>query len=53
MQRGTLHFISGKLAVGKTTLARKLAVEHRAVLVGEDIWLSLSCLMESPLSTII
>ena len=40
MQPGTLHFISGRLAAGKTTLARKLAAEHHAVLFCEDIWLS-------------
>lgn len=40
MQPGTLHFISGRLAAGKTTLARKLAVEHRAVFFCEDVWLS-------------
>jgi hypothetical protein len=28
MQPGTLHFIAGRLAAGKTTLARKLAAEH-------------------------
>lgn len=35
----TLHFLCGKMAAGKSTLARKLAVEHRAVLISEDIWL--------------
>ena len=40
MQKGTLHFISGRLAAGKTTLARKLAAEHHAVLVSEDVWLA-------------
>jgi predicted kinase len=35
-----LHFISGRLAAGKTTLARKLADEHQAVLFCEDVWLS-------------
>ena len=40
MQPGTLHFISGRLAAGKTTLARKLSVEHNAVLFCEDVWLS-------------
>jgi predicted kinase len=37
---GTLHFISGRLAAGKTTLARKLAAEHSAVFLCEDVWLS-------------
>lgn len=40
MQSGTLHFISGRLAAGKTTLARKLATEHNAVFFCEDLWLS-------------
>lgn len=40
MQPGTLHFISGRLAAGKTTLARKLATDYHAVLVSEDVWLS-------------
>lgn len=40
MQPGTLHFISGRLAAGKTTLARKLAIEHNAVFFCEDLWLS-------------
>jgi predicted kinase len=40
MQRGTLHFISGRLAAGKTTLARELAADHHAVLISEDVWLS-------------
>jgi predicted kinase len=37
---GTLHFISGRLAAGKTTLARRLVAEHHAVLFCEDVWLS-------------
>lgn len=40
MQPGTLHFISGRLAAGKTTLARKLSAEHNAVFFCEDVWLS-------------
>src|SRR5882757_2183926 len=40
MQAGTLHFISGRLAAGKTTLARSLAAEHHAVFFCEDVWLS-------------
>ena len=40
MRVGTLHVISGRLAAGKTTLARKLAAEHPAVLFCEDVWLS-------------
>jgi predicted kinase len=37
----TLHFICGKAASGKTTLARELAARHAAVLFGEDEWLTL------------
>jgi predicted kinase len=40
MQQGSLHFIAGRLAAGKTTLARKLAAGYHAVLVSEDVWLS-------------
>jgi tRNA A37 threonylcarbamoyladenosine biosynthesis protein TsaE len=29
MQQGTLHFISGRLPAGKTTLARELAADYR------------------------
>lgn len=39
MRQGTLHFISGRLSAGKTTLARELAVEYRAVLISQDVWL--------------
>lgn len=35
----TLYCICGKIASGKTTLARKLAAEHDAVLICEDEWL--------------
>lgn len=35
-QKGTLHLMCGKMAAGKTTLARQLAVEHHAVLISED-----------------
>jgi predicted kinase len=37
----TLHFICGKAASGKTTLARELAARHGAVMFGEDEWLTL------------
>jgi predicted kinase len=40
MRYGTLHFLSGKLASGKSTVAARLAEETGAVLVSEDIWLS-------------
>jgi predicted kinase len=35
-----LHFISGKLGSGKTTLANQLVTEHSALLISEDIWLA-------------
>jgi len=35
----TLYCIYGTIAAGKTTLARKLAAEHGAVLICEDEWL--------------
>ena len=35
----TLHFVAGKLASGKTTLARRLANECDAILVSEDVWM--------------
>jgi predicted kinase len=37
----TLHFICGKAASGKTTLARELADRHAAVVFCEDEWLTL------------
>jgi len=37
----TLHFICGKAASGKTTLARRLATQHRAALFIEEEWLTL------------
>ena len=37
----TLHFICGKAASGKTTLARSLAVQHAAAVSCEDEWLTL------------
>jgi predicted kinase len=36
----TLHFISGLLASGKTTLARRLADQGGIVLICEDVWLA-------------
>ncbi|MCF5598860.1 AAA family ATPase [Pseudomonas syringae] len=35
-----LHLLCGKIASGKSTLARSLAVEHAAILLSEDDWLS-------------
>ena len=40
MRQGTLHYISGRLAAGKTSLAHELAAEHHAILISEDVWLS-------------
>jgi predicted kinase len=37
---GTLHFICGRLASGKTTLAREIVKASGAVLLCEDVWLS-------------
>lgn len=36
----TLHMICGKIASGKSTLAARLAVQPKTLLVGEDEWLS-------------
>ncbi len=36
----SLHFFCGKVAAGKTTLARELAQKEQAVLISEDLWLS-------------
>ena len=36
----TLHLLAGKIASGKSTLARKLAQNPATVLVSEDEWLS-------------
>ena len=36
----TLHFLCGKMAAGKSTLARELAHEHQAVLLEEDHFLA-------------
>ena len=35
----TLHFLCGKIAAGKSTLAKKLAAQPMTVLVSEDHWL--------------
>lgn len=34
-----LHSLCGKMAAGKSTLARRLAAEQSAILICEDIWL--------------
>jgi len=36
-----LHFLCGKIAAGKSTLAKALAERHRAVVLSEDAWLPL------------
>jgi predicted kinase len=36
----TLHLFCGKMAAGKSTLARQLAKQHNAILLIEDDWLS-------------
>jgi predicted kinase len=35
----TLHFFCGKAGAGKTTVASRLAQDHSAILISEDIWL--------------
>lgn len=35
----TLHFFCGKAGAGKTTVASRLAQDHGAILISEDIWL--------------
>ena len=37
---GTLYFFCGRLAAGKTTLARKISAAESAVFFCEDTWLS-------------
>jgi len=36
----TLHFICGKLASGKTTLAKNIEKQTESVFICEDVWLS-------------
>ena len=36
----TLYLLCGKIAAGKSTLARRLAVSSGGLLVSEDVWLS-------------
>jgi len=38
--KNTLHFLCGKMAAGKSTLAKKLAIKHDAILLVEDDWLT-------------
>lgn len=37
---GTLVFLSGKMAAGKSTISRNLANEYDAILLSEDEWLA-------------
>ena len=37
----SLHFFCGKMAAGKTTLAKKLAQKYGAIYIGEDDWLTM------------
>ncbi len=37
---GSLHLISGKIAAGKSTLAKQLASNPQTVIISEDGWLS-------------
>ena len=36
----TLHFLCGKAGAGKSTVATRLAQQHDAVLLCEDVWLA-------------
>jgi len=40
MTQTTLHLLCGKIASGKSTLARSLAAQHGAMVLSEDNWLS-------------
>ncbi|RON86868.1 AAA family ATPase [Pseudomonas fluorescens] len=40
MRAPTLHLMCGKIASGKSRLAKSLAEEHRALVLSEDQWLS-------------
>lgn len=37
---GSLHLVCGKIASGKSTFARQLALNPRTVLISEDAWLA-------------
>ncbi|MCJ8280081.1 MAG: ATP-binding protein [Rivularia sp. ALOHA_DT_140] len=39
-KKPTLHFLCGKMASGKSTLAKFLAEKNNAILIAEDVWLS-------------
>ncbi|MEH6631545.1 MAG: ATP-binding protein [Halopseudomonas aestusnigri] len=38
--KATLHLVCGKIASGKSTLARKLSTDPKVILINEDTWLS-------------
>ncbi|QTL33903.1 AAA family ATPase [Pseudoalteromonas viridis] len=38
--RGTLYYLCDKMGAGKSTLSRKLAQDHQAVVLSEDDWLA-------------
>jgi predicted kinase len=40
MTSGTLHLVCGKIAAGKSTLAKRLASEPATILISQDRWLS-------------
>lgn len=40
MDKGLLILLSGKMGAGKSTLSRKLARDHGALLLSEDEWLA-------------
>ncbi len=40
MPKSELHLMSGRVASGKSTLAKSLATELSTVLLSEDLWLS-------------
>ncbi len=38
--KATLHLVCGKIASGKSTLARQLSTDQKVILINEDTWLS-------------
>lgn len=39
MKKGVLYLFCGKMAAGKTTLAKKISSTENAILISEDLWL--------------
>lgn len=39
-EKGILHFFTGKMAAGKSTLSKQIAANEKAVLICEDDWLT-------------